>query len=150
MTVAAQYFCVEALTKRSSQQPAVGPLPPVTGFSRPSGRVIFETVLAINRCEIRSSTVTSQQPNAPYPSSAPHSPAKRTNTLAVVSLVLAFVAPLIGFILGFVALSQVKSRGENGRGLALSAVIVGGTITALYVVLIIAVAVAGSSTSTTY
>ncbi|EYT63950.1 DUF4190 domain-containing protein [Curtobacterium flaccumfaciens] len=94
--------------------------------------------------------MTSQQPNAPYPSSAPHSPAKRTNTLAVVSLVLAFVAPLIGFILGFVALSQVKSRGENGRGLALSAVIVGGAITALYVVLIIAVAVAGSSTSTTY
>jgi len=122
----------------------------MTGFSRPSGQAIFETVLAINRCEIRSSTVTSQQPNAPYPSSAPHSPAKRTNTLAVVSLVLAFVAPLIGFILGFVALSQVKSRGENGRGLALSAVIVGGAITALYVVLIIAVAVAGSSTSTTY
>ncbi|MDP4332012.1 hypothetical protein Q7F20_01390 [Curtobacterium sp. A7_M15] len=40
----------------------------------------------------------SPQPYAPAPSVAP-----RTNTLAIISLVLAFVAPLIGFILGFVA-----------------------------------------------
>lgn len=94
--------------------------------------------------------MTSQQPTTQHPSAAPYSPAPRTNTLAIVSLVLAFVAPLIGFILGFIALSQVKSRGENGRGLALGAVIVGGIITLLYVILIIALAVAGSSTPTTY
>ena len=92
--------------------------------------------------------MTSQQPSTRYPSTAHHAPAPRTNTLAIVSLVLAFFAPLIGFVLGFVALSQVKSRSENGRRLALAAVIVGGVITALYVVLIIAVAVAGSSTPT--
>ncbi|WFR67180.1 DUF4190 domain-containing protein [Curtobacterium flaccumfaciens] len=88
----------------------------------------------------------SPQPYAPAPSVAP-----RTNTLAIISLVLAFVAPLIGFILGFVALSQVKRRGEGGRGLALAAVIVGGAITLLYVILIaVAVLAAVSAPSTTY
>ncbi|WIB00381.1 MULTISPECIES: DUF4190 domain-containing protein [unclassified Curtobacterium] len=94
--------------------------------------------------------MTSQQPITQHSSTAKHSPTPRTNTLAILSLVLAFFAPLIGFILGFVALSQVKSRSENGRGLALGAVIVGGAITALYVVLFIAVAVIGSSTPAQY
>jgi len=85
----------------------------------------------------------------PFPT-APAAP-QRTNTLAIVSLVLAFVAPLIGLVLGFVALSQVKRNGEGGRGLALAAVIIGGVITLFYVVLVIAmIAVAASAPSTSY
>lgn len=59
---------------------------------------------------------------------------KRTNVLAIVGLILAIFFPLIGAILGHVALSQIKKTGEEGRGLALAAVIVGWTLTGLAVV----------------
>lgn len=83
-----------------------------------------------------STQYQSPQPYAPVPT-AP----QRTNTLAIISLVAAFVAPLIGFILGFVAMSQSRKRGEGGRGLALAAVIVGGAITLLYIGLFVVIAV---------
>lgn len=56
---------------------------------------------------------------------------KKTNTLAIVGLILAFLVPLIGAILGHVSLGQIKKTGEEGRGLALAAVIVGWAFTAL-------------------
>ncbi|ROS78342.1 uncharacterized protein DUF4190 [Curtobacterium sp. PhB130] len=74
-----------------------------------------------------------QQPSASVP--------QRTNTLAIIALVAAFVAPLIGFVLGFVAMSQARKRSEGGRGLALAAVIVGGAITLLYILLFVLIAV---------
>ena len=55
----------------------------------------------------------------------------KTNTLAIVSLILAFFLPLIGAILGHVALGQIKKSGEEGRGLALAGVIIGWVLTAL-------------------
>jgi hypothetical protein len=54
---------------------------------------------------------------------------RRTNTLAIVGLILAFVFPLVGAIIGHVALGQIKKSGEEGRGLALGAVIVGWVFT---------------------
>ncbi|MFL0389314.1 DUF4190 domain-containing protein [Curtobacterium sp. 179-B 9B NHS] len=90
-----------------------------------------------------------QHPYQPY-ATAPAAP-QRTNTLAIIALVAAFVAPIVGFVLGFVAMSQAKKRDEGGRGLALAAVIVGGVITVFYAVLFIAlVAVAMSEPSVTY
>ena len=75
---------------------------------------------------------------------------RRTNPLAIIALVAAFVAPIVGFVLGFVAMAQTKKRGEAGRGLALAAVIVGGAITVLYIAVFIAlVAVAMSEPSVT-
>ncbi|MDK8173604.1 DUF4190 domain-containing protein [Curtobacterium citreum] len=86
------------------------------------------------------------QPYAAAPAAPP-----RTNTLAIIALVAAFVAPIVGFVLGFVAMSQTRKRGEGGRGLALAAVIVGGVITLLYVVLVIGlVAVAASAPTVEY
>lgn len=55
----------------------------------------------------------------------------KTNTLAIVSLILAFFLPLIGAILGHVALGQIKKSGEEGRNLALAGVIIGWVLTAL-------------------
>ena len=55
----------------------------------------------------------------------------KTNVLAIVGLILAFFFPLIGAILGHVALSQIKKTGESGRGLALAAVIIGWIFTGL-------------------
>lgn len=61
---------------------------------------------------------------APTPyASAPAGP--KTNTLAIVSLVLAFFISLGAIICGHIALSQIKKTGENGRGLALAGLILG-------------------------
>ena len=63
-------------------------------------------------------------PPAPTPyASAPTGP--KTNTLAIISLVLAFVVSLGAVICGHIALSQIKQTGENGRGLALAGLILG-------------------------
>ena len=63
-------------------------------------------------------------PPAPTPyASAPTGP--KTNTLAIVSLVLAFFISLGAIICGHIALSQIKKTGENGRGLALAGLILG-------------------------
>ena len=47
------------------------------------------------------------------------------NTMSIVAFILAFFVSLVGIILGFIALSQIKRTGEQGRGLALAAVIIG-------------------------
>lgn len=49
----------------------------------------------------------------------------RTNTLAVVSLVLSFLMALPAIILGHVALSQIRRTGDGGRGLAVAGLVIG-------------------------
>jgi hypothetical protein len=58
-------------------------------------------------------------------------PTAEVNTLATLSIVFAFVCPPAGAVLGHVALSQVKQRGQRGRERA----IVGLTLS--YVVLVL-------------
>src|SRR5262249_56182008 len=66
-------------------------------------------------------------------------PARRSNSLAVTSLVLGFtqaigwfiflvpglVLAILAIVFGFVSMQQVKRSGEAGRGLALAGVILG-------------------------
>lgn len=63
----------------------------------------------------------------PYGSANPYAPApqQKTNTLAIVSLVLAFVVSLGAVICGHIALSQIKKTGEQGRGLAIAGLVLG-------------------------
>ncbi len=68
------------------------------------------------------SDVTPPPAAAPY-AAAPTGP--KTNTLAIVSLVLAFFISLGAVICGHIALSQIKKTGENGRGLAIAGLILG-------------------------
>jgi protein-disulfide isomerase len=49
----------------------------------------------------------------------------RTNTLAIVSLVSAFVVSLVAVITGHLALGQIARRGERGRGLAIAGLVLG-------------------------
>lgn len=75
-----------------------------------------------------------QQPG-PYPQSAPvgapgtagvaQAVEPGTNTLAIVSLILAFICSPAAIITGHIALSKVKQTGEKGRGLALAGTIIG-------------------------
>lgn len=56
-----------------------------------------------------------------------------TNQLAIVALVAAFVLAPVGLVLGLLARGQIRRSGEQGDGLALAAVIVGGIGTTLMV-----------------
>ncbi len=72
--------------------------------------------------------VPPQQPQYQYP------PQRGYNTMSIVALVLAFFFSIVGVILGFVALSQIKRTGEQGRGLAIAAIIVGFVEIALSII----------------
>ena len=75
-----------------------------------------------------------------------------TNTMAILSLVMAFVFAPAGLILGILARKQIARTGEEGDGLALAGIIVGGLITAFFVIMIIfmIIAFAGLSSYGTY
>jgi hypothetical protein len=91
----------------------------------------------------------------PTPYNAGGAPASnKTNTLAIVSLILAFFVSIGGIIVGHIALGQIKRTGEGGRGLALAGTILGYVFTAGYIILIAiwiiaAVALANSGYSST-
>ncbi|CAN5339466.1 hypothetical protein BH11ACT2_BH11ACT2_10790 [soil metagenome] len=81
----------------------------------------------------------------------------RTNTLAIVSLVLSLVGVGIGGIItGHIALGQIKTSGESGRGLALAGTIIGYVACGLvvlwgiFVVIAVIIATAGAASSGTY
>jgi len=76
-----------------------------------------------------------------YPPAYP----RQTNTMAILALVLAFVFAPAGLILGIVARKQIRQTGEEGDGLALAGMIVGGIFTALFALMIIFFIVAVST-----
>lgn len=82
-------------------------------------------------------------PAAPQPAYGAPAGAK-TNTLAIVALVLGILVPLGGVIVGPIALGQIKRTGEGGRGLALAGIIIGAVLILLYIIIII-VTVAASA-----
>lgn len=87
----------------------------------------------------------------PTPSYQPAPAAGRTNTLAIVALILGIVVPIGGIICGPIALSQIKRTGENGRGLALAGLIIGCVFTLISIIWIIAaVALASSAVYSSY
>ncbi len=81
-----------------------------------------------------------QQPygQASYYGAAPGYPYGRpTNSLAILSLVLAFVFAPAGLITGIIARKQIRQTHEDGDGLALAGIIVGGIVTALFALMIV-------------
>jgi Domain of unknown function (DUF4190) len=85
----------------------------------------------------------------------PQRAGRRTNSLAIASLccgigqVLAgAIAGIVAIVLGLVALRQIKETGEDGRGMAVAGIvlgIVGIMLTALLVILLLAVIRSASS-----
>lgn len=71
------------------------------------------------------------QPGYGYPYSRP------TNSLAIVSLVLAFVFAPAALVTGIIARRQIRRTHEDGDGLALAGIIVGGIVTAFFVLMIV-------------
>ncbi|MFZ4843770.1 DUF4190 domain-containing protein [Mycetocola saprophilus] len=64
-----------------------------------------------------------------YPAAPP-----RTNLLAILSLVFAFVFAPAGIVLGHIAKKQLKTSGEGGNGLATAGLVIGYIVTALYII----------------
>lgn len=121
---------------------ARGPAPAAVPLSDPSTRRV-----TIVRGRTRPATIPpvvitrhrgQQYPQSPYPGQGV---ANRTNTMAILSLVFAFVFFPLGIVFGFVARSQIKRTGEEGSGLALAGIIVGFAATAILVAYLVVVAV---------
>ncbi len=68
---------------------------------------------------------------------------QKTNTLAVVGLIMAFIIPLVGFICSIIGISQTSKRNEKGKGLAIAGLIISiinMLITLFIFIIIVAVA----------
>ena len=62
---------------------------------------------------------------SPYAGQPQYAPARKTNVLAIVSLVSAFFVSLAAVITGHIALKQIAQTGEDGRGMAIAGLIIG-------------------------
>lgn len=60
-----------------------------------------------------------------------------TNTMAILSLIFAFVFAPVGIVLGFIARRQIRETGEQGDGIALAGLIISIAFTALFVLLVV-------------
>jgi len=93
----------------------------------------------------------SAQPYAQQPYAQPAAP---TNTMAILSLVFAFVFAPLAIVFGHMAKKQIKQTGEGGDGLATAGLVMGYIFTGLAVLLccvygiifVVAINEAGSST----
>ncbi len=74
----------------------------------------------------------------PYPGyGQPYPVSRGTNTMAILALVFGILLAPLGLVFGFVARSQIKKTGEDGDGLALAGIIIGGVFTLLFVAYIV-------------
>ncbi|MGK0721258.1 DUF4190 domain-containing protein [Leucobacter sp. W1478] len=65
----------------------------------------------------------SYQPEALRP--APPTTLAHMNAYALIAIVLAFIQPIAGIVFGHMGMSQIKRNGDTGRGVALTALIIG-------------------------
>ena len=83
-------------------------------------------------------------PGPGYPPRAPG-----TNGFAIAALIFGIIGgALLGYIFGFIALSQIKRSGQNGRGLAIAGLILSAMWT-IGIILIIVLAITTSATRDT-
>ena len=103
-----------------------------------------QTVESVNEPSPAYATVGGPTTAAAF--GAPAAPATNTlNGLALASIIVVWFSSVIGLVLGHVALSQIKRTGQEGRGLALTAVIVGWVFTGLVIITaVVAFAVIGT------
>lgn len=64
-------------------------------------------------------------------------PGARTSSMAITSLICAFLMPLLGVIFEHVACSQIRRTGEQGAGMALAGLIIGYLSLAASIILLI-------------
>lgn len=83
------------------------------------------------------------QPGGPYGGQGgwgygPPPPSQKTSGLAIAAFVLSLLCiPLIPIVLGVIALSQIRSRGTQGRGLAIAAIAISSVTLVISVVTLV-------------
>jgi uncharacterized protein DUF4190 len=85
------------------------------------------------------STTTQQAPRPQYP------PAPPTNTMAVLSLVFAFLFWPLAIVFGHMARKQIARTGEGGRGLATAGLAIGYLGISFFVLLMVVFAASAGS-----
>lgn len=60
-----------------------------------------------------------------------------TNTFALLAILFAFIAPLVGIIFGHIALKQIKRNGDAGRGIGLTGLIISYVFVGVIVLLLL-------------
>jgi hypothetical protein len=84
----------------------------------------------------------------PYPAQQPGFPVpvqpQRTNTMAILGLVFAFVFSPLGIVFSAMGLSQTKKRGEGGRGLAIAGLVLSIVFLLISIALVAVVLVAAN------
>src|SRR3954469_760430 len=70
------------------------------------------------------------QPFAPQPYGYGYPPPRRTNGLAIASMVLGIVwlywiGSILALVFGYVARKQIRERGESGDGMAIAGIVLG-------------------------
>ena len=83
----------------------------------------------------------------PMPAAPSGPPAQNTdnsehfNILAILAFIFVWLTVIVGLVLGYIALSQIKRTGERGHGLALASVIIGWIGIALGIIAVIFAAI---------
>ena len=95
-------------------------------FCKNCGKEINENTYVCPNCGVKVSTQAEE---------------KKTNTLAIVGFILAFLVPIAGLICSIIARKQVQERNEGGAGLALAGLIISIVelvILVIYVIVVVA------------
>jgi hypothetical protein len=112
-----------------------GAVPAPTASDAPGGSPAGDTAAFPQGLPVPPAGSAAIPPGVRYGAPAPIPGAEqRTNTVAIVAIVLGFVFPIGGIVAGSVALAQVKRTGEKGRGLAIGGIVVGAVVMVLTVV----------------
>ncbi|TSE01643.1 DUF4190 domain-containing protein [Skermania sp. ID1734] len=112
---------IRAATRSSTSNPPAAPIA-YTADGRPIYPVVGYTPDGL---AITADRAVGYQPINP-----------RTNSLAIAALVLGFVFPVIAIPIGHIACSQIRRTGEQGRGMALTGLIL-GYISVLFILFVI-------------
>jgi Domain of unknown function (DUF4190) len=95
-----------------------------------------------------------QQPYGQPGYGQPYAPVAPTNTMAILSLVFAFVFPIAGIVMGHVAKKQIRQTSEQGDGLATAGLwlsyifTAGGLLVCAFYVIVVIFAVNNGITTT--
>lgn len=72
-------------------------------------------------------------------------PTPKTNVLAIVGFIFAFLMPIVGLICSIIGKSKVDECGGNGKGLATAGIVISIITIVLYVIIVIASAAVAAS-----
>jgi uncharacterized membrane protein YbaN (DUF454 family) len=73
------------------------------------------------------------------------SPAKSTEPLAIIGLILSILLPPLGLILSILAFQRIKRNGSDGKTMAIIGIVVGAIPTVLFIILFLIAALFSKS-----